>query len=479
MSVGLHWMFRDRWDVWIFTLSLLLRLGVLGVLIMAFGVDAPLMLGDSHQYLRLAEGMFSGTFADPDFPDLIEGTRPPGYPGYLWLFLISGVPLWAASILQITIVSFIPLLAMRLAHEFGLPRTVERLAGVITAIEPLGILYSVTLLSDAFGALFFLLGAYVLLRFWNVRRFHYVVISAIVLGGVNYIRPIGLVFFIWIPLVMLFAGWFTERARWREHLKGAAAFGAVFFLVLVPWMTRNYYHFGAFQFLSAAERHLYDYSAVAVRAAAEGTTYEEMRQRMRREILPYLPEPRDIRQFANREVLRNRAVEIIKEHPREYTKLYIFSLQTFLVSGNYHYLLAFYGLIDRPEGGNKSFTVLFAGKNFHESWEAVKMFLQEPYGLIALGGRVFWGILFLLSLVGVWLMWRYVPEARFGVTLYVSFLLYLATVTLHLVTGIEARHRLFLNPFYFIFASVGALFAWEKLRWWFVRVFSRLVRGAR
>lgn len=438
----------------IFLLALAARIFVFLWLVIPFGAEGVLMLGDSHQYLRLAEGLLNtGTLTDPNLPGLIEGTRPPGYPLYLAFFVSSGIPLWAASLFQLLLASFIPVLAFMLAERFGFSRRAALLAGVVTALEPLEVLYSVTLLSDAFGALFFLSGVYLLARYWENLRFSYLLASAAILGAVNYIRPIGIYLFIFMPLALIAAAWFIRRALMKRVLVHAMIFAAVFYLMLVPWNWRNYHYFGRFDFLSAVGRHLYDYSAAAVSAAAENTTFETMRQRLRAEILPVLPEPRDIRQFANQDILRARAAEIIKTHPKEYAKLYFFSLQTFLASGNYHYLAAFYGLIDRPSGGNQSFTVLFASKSFSESLAAVKKFVSEPYGVVALLGRIGWGIVFLVSLLGAYWAWRHHPAARFGVVVYGALLVYIAAVTLTLVTGVEARHRLFLNPFYFIFAS--------------------------
>lgn len=448
--------FRERSESLVYLLALSARLAVFFLLIVSFGAEGLTSLGDSHQYLQLARGMLdSRAYVDPGYPGLVEGTRAPGYPAFLWFFLWSGIPLWAASLLQIAAASFIPVLTMKLSARFGFSPAVSVWAGILMALEPLSVVYAATLLSDALAAFLFLLGAYWLVRAWQESRVRFVAAASLALALMNYIRPIGLYLYILVPLVLLVFALASAREKIARALGYSAVFAVCFYALLLPWLVRNYVAFGEFQFLSAVERHLYDYSAVAVRAAAEGKTYEEMRQTMRREITPLLPEPRDIRAFPNRAVLREKAIEIIRAYPKEYLKLYAFSLQTLLVSGNYHYLLAFYDIISPPAEGTQSFTVLFSSVGIEEAWRAALEFVREPYGLIALLGRAGWALVFLLSLIGAALAWVRAPSSRLGIVLYVGLLGYLATVTLTLVTGLEARHRLFINPFYFIFAAYG------------------------
>ncbi|MBI2055000.1 MAG: glycosyltransferase family 39 protein [Candidatus Sungbacteria bacterium] len=275
----------DKSERRIWLAALAVRLLVFGLIIWSLGGNGLISLGDSSQYLRLAKGLLdTGTLSDPGFPGLIEGTRPPGYPLYLAAFLYFGVPLWVASLIQIMAASFIPIFVMKIGVLLGFERKLVAIAGWFTTLEPLEVLYSVTLLSDAFGALFFIAGAYFLVRFWRTRAWKNLILASLILGAMNYVRPIALFLYILIPALILAAGFILERWRWKEHLKAAVVFAAVFYLVLTPWLARNYYDFNHWGFLSANSRHLYDYSAVAVRAAAEGTTYEEMRQKMRREI---------------------------------------------------------------------------------------------------------------------------------------------------------------------------------------------------
>jgi len=450
----------------IFWAALWLRITVLGVLLWVSGEAGITGYGDAPQYVSVANNLVQGNgFTEGPYPDVLESKRPPGYPAYLAFFLKTGFPLWAAAVLQIIMSSFTPILAMRLARLIGLGNNAELLVGMLTASEPMHIFYSVPLLSDSLAALLFIWGVYHLVRFWEERGATHLFLSAGILGIMNYIRPIGIYLYLLLPLAILVGGIVLDRKQWKNHAYSAIVFGTLFFLILTPWMFRNYVRFGAFDFTSAIGQHLYVYSAAAVRGAAEGTTWKEMKQRLLSEIEPVLPEPRNISHFANRHMLRDRAKEIISAYPQEYLKLYLFSLQSFLIAGDYHELLAFHNIMDEPKG-TRSFPMIFASKSISESIAAVKAFSREPYWLIAILGRVWWGGIFLLSNFGAWWLWRHTPSSRFAVLIYVFFLFYLALVTTHLVSGIVGRQRLFIHPLYFIFmaAGAGAIFNWLRHR---------------
>ena len=190
-------------------------------------------------------------------------------------------------------------------------------------------------------------------------------------------------------------------------------------------------------------------------AARDGTAFEQAKIKLEHEILPHLPEPRDIESFKNGPIYREWAQRIIFANPVQYAKLYFFALNTFFTSGNYHYLLKSFGVIDAPHEGTRSFTLLFASHSVHDSWDAVKVFIAQPYGLIALLGRVFWIPLFLGSLLACLYLWRVYPASRFAIMLYLLAVAYSAAMIGTHIEGTEARHRMYMDPLMFVFGSAG------------------------
>ena len=433
----------------IYLVTVGVRLAVLILILATLGTHGLISFGDAPNYHDMARDMVRyHSFATLDYP-LLEGTRPPGYPFYLAIFLFLHLPLWLASLLQIILVSFIPIITMRLCNLFqATPDSVygiedprfdksnrDKWVGWVSALEPLGVFYSVVLLSDTFGALFFIAGIYLLVRFWQSRDIKLLALSALFLALMNYIRPSGLFFYLLIPCVLIIAGFLWDRPQVKKIIVYGLIFAGVFTLILLPWRMRNMREFGVFGFVSGIERQLYDITAVAVRARAENVPYPQMQLKMREEIKPLLPEPRDMASFYNHGILTAPALHIILAHKFDYAIIYGRSLLTFLTSGNYQYILQVYNFINS----------------------------ESAYLIWSLLGRVFWSLIFALSLFGAYQSWKN-HKASFAVLIYVSLLLYSMLLVANLTVGVEARHRLFLHPFYFIFVAIAIerIITWQK-----------------
>lgn len=472
MSRIILWLrFRDSWECGIFVAGFAARLSVFGLLAFGLGAVSLWSFNDSREYLDLANGILSGRgftqgLADPPLPEAI---RTPAYPLYLSAFLGLGLPLWSAALVQLIAVSFIPLITVRLAARIGVPATGGRAAGFFMAFEPLGVWTSAVILTDAFAGLAFLAGAFLLIRFWQERRFRDMVFAAISFGLMNYIRPTGLYFAFLIPFCFLVVAIAADRARRREMLYAGAVFFVISLLILAPWAARNFRHFGRFTFVTGLERQLLEYAASGVLAAAEGISFDEAQDRLQREIAPLLPKPEILKHPENGPILREYAREIISAHPREFAKLYALSLGTMFTAGDYHPLAADYGLIRWPQGGTTSFTLFLSRPNagIADFAAALGRSLREPYLALALAGRLLWTAVMFSTLLGLVWMWRFRAEARFGVILYLGFVVYLALVTASLLVGVVPRHRLFLNPLTATFAAAGVVIALAAARRFF------------
>lgn len=212
--------------------------------------------------------------------------------------------------------------------------------------------------------------------------------------------------------------------------------------------------FGATEFVASKTTNLFNYGAVATLAAAEGRDYaivkKELVERARREA----PDP-NLTSFADTEYLTNVSKEIIFQHPKEYVTTYLLGLNTFWFSGNYHYLLGRYGIIERPERAT-SFSLVLASEGPLGLVQAVMRTL-DGYVAIAIVGKVFWVVVGMLALLGLWVR-RRTPDAWVTVLLVAYFSATLIGTTI----GVEARHRYALNPLLFAFAAVTvyALYAY-------------------
>ncbi len=408
--------------------------------------------GTSPLYLKFADNMLSGHGFG--ISGILESKKTPGYPLYLALFQLLRLPFWGAVLVQIGLFSLMGVYAMRMVRLLGFGKGAQRAAGILTAFEPLQLFYSVTLMPDSLTALFFFLGIYYLMRFWYEESRQDLWFAAVLFALANYFRPITIAFSFLLP-VLIFVMVGLVKKKWAVGFKQGLFFGVVFFALVAPWMARNYIQFRSFVFSSGGAAYVLYFSGSAVFAAEQHIPFYQAYDKLYAQIQPQLPDPADQFSIRNTAFLQKKAVEIISSHLHTYLKLYLFALQTFFISGNYHFLLYDLGFIRGPSQGQISYTGLFAGQGIGAVLGRLPGFISEPYGMIALLGRVLLGAIFLASLVGAWRVFRKSKYGSFPALLYVLCLVYGALTVATAVEGIEARHRLFLNPLIFVFAAAG------------------------
>lgn len=455
--------FHNLTEKRVYLLAVGIRIAFLIYVVIVLGDKGLVMMGDSPDYLVIAQKFVehhSMLWADTN--DVFETTRLPGYPFFLSLFLFFHAPFFFASVFQILLGGFIPILIMRMASRFGLSTKISLFTGVLCAIEPAGIVYGVMLLPDVFNALLFILGFYYLVVSIQKKFSNGIFIPAIIFALVNYIRPAGLFLGILLPIFLVLYSFMWDRENIKIYFKNAIIFLIIFFATLSPWMLRNYIHYDVFSFASGIERQIYEITAVGVRASSEGISHQESLLKMRQEILPVLIEPRDLASFKNNGLMIKPALNIIISNPVNYIKLYIMSLITFFSSGNYHYIGSVFGFLNSSDVST-SYTMIYAKEGLLVMLKTLFLKITTPYSLTIVFGRLLWMGLFILTLIGIYLK-RKDENMRPVTMLFVFICLYMIIVISHLTVGIEARHRLFLNPFYYLFTivSVHAIIALLK-----------------
>lgn len=438
----------------IFCIALFTRFFVLGWLI-DYGGEKELILGDTTRYLGLAESMKIGE--GYVYEGHIESYRPPGYPVYLLVFQILGIPLIFASIFQIIIGALIPVWIFWLAvRNLGLPIWVGGLAGILSAVEPVQVFYNVVLMPDVFFTVFFLAAIYLLIGYIDTEKWEKIVFAGIMFGLANYFRPAGIyAVFVFAVALLLFVIWKKIfKTRIFLHLF-IFIFSSV--LVIFPWCVRNYYVFGSTSFVSSSAYTFFAYGGVASTAVGENRDYNEVKKEYLEALSLEAPDPTHPTSLRNKDYLISTTIEAIKKYPLAYVKGYILGVNTLFFSGNYHYLLARYELLERPQG-LVSFSLVFASEGISGLFKAVSRLIFEPYVLLAVGGKIIWLGFVLLSLIGAILM-----RNKTLSVLFLASMLYFAVTILATTIGVEARHRYALNPLIFLFASVVFYLLYEKV----------------
>ncbi|MDR1964142.1 MAG: phospholipid carrier-dependent glycosyltransferase [Planctomycetaceae bacterium] len=228
----------------LFFVALLLRLGAAGYWEYRNGSE-EFYFGDSDTYWKLGQAIAAGQpyrYGDHAIH------RMPGYPLLLSpLFLVSGhqPPIFAARIENVIFGSLTVLAVAWLAWILFHNGTLALMAGWITAIDPLNIVMSVLVLSEAPFCLFLVLH----LVFW-IKAFQAspktnwfsLFAAGLFSAAAIYCRPSWLYF---VPFAVGL-GMMLSPKNYKPILKSGAVIFAVCTLCLLPWWIRNYYVSGHF-----------------------------------------------------------------------------------------------------------------------------------------------------------------------------------------------------------------------------------------
>ncbi|MBI4655341.1 MAG: glycosyltransferase family 39 protein [Elusimicrobia bacterium] len=219
--------------------------------------------GDAFEYDTIAVNLISGGgfSMDPGVPTPI---RAPGYPVFLAaVYLIFKHSYLIAVMVQALAGAFTCLIVWDLSRRL-FDEKISLLSGWFCALYPVFISYSGLLLSETLFTLLFAASLNLLVRFITCRRLLWLALSGATLGFTTLTRATTILF----PLAVFLALMVVD---WRQAFKQTCLFLAVFFLVIAPWMVRNYRSFGVFMPVATGG----STCLFATGRMAEGSSYEQ------------------------------------------------------------------------------------------------------------------------------------------------------------------------------------------------------------
>jgi hypothetical protein len=425
--------------------------------ILVFSGGQGIFTGDSLRYLSLADSTLSGN--GYQYEGVAESFRAPGYPAFFMISRILGLPLWVASLLQLTVSALLPAWATWFAvRKLALSLRTGLIVGLLVAIEPVQVYYGVILLPDVLFSIGAIAAFTYVIRSLETGFVRYAAYAGIAIGLANYVRPamLYLPFFL-MALYVGYALW--QRASVRKAILHGSVITAMAFAVMSPWYVRNYVTFGHAAFVSAKDYTMYAYVAAATKAAAEGRTYEAVKQDLLAQANAEAPSG-DRETFANSDYYSTRAREVLLKHPEAFVKVYTVGLLAFWTSGNYQYLFKSMGLLERPSE-SVSYSMILASNGFAAALGELASRITEPFILVSIFDRLLWLSIFALSCVGV-LLYMYRKEYVGWLT--ALFFVYFSATILSTVVGVEARHRYALIPIMIALAAAASVAMYRSVR---------------
>lgn len=406
--------------------------------------------GDSYEYVALAETMLSnGRFAmSPTAAP--ETFRTPTYP-----LFVAGVLALTKDIVYLPMFQIL-LSALSAALIFLIgTRFFNRAVGVISAIlfgiDPSGPLVTFVSMSDMLFVFLLLAGTYLLVTYEHMGRWR-IFMSGVVFGAFALTRPLGLYIF------PLFAAWILWEGRhsWKHALKLAGIFIAGVFLIVAPWMARNYTDFGHLAISSIGTYNFLFYNIITFEHERTGISKETLHADVLKQIGATRSD--DFRALPYTDKVSAVASEYLFAHPFLYAMFHILSVIPFYIGSSID--AEMYSIYGRGAlKGTMPQDVNISSQILHGNYSVALAALTANMPILF--ERFIWLIL-CIAAFGTAVIALYRKE-RYASVIVLFFAL---IVAFGVLTGPVSypRYRLPAEPFIFILGVAGVLAGLERIK---------------
>lgn len=284
------------------------------------------LLNDASGYHRLAQKiLFEHNFQQDMF-------RTPVYPAIIAIiYAVFGVHPWIVLIIQVIASTLTILFFYRIALYFFNERTAIWSAFLFST-SSIYILHSGLLLTETFYLLFHLAAIYFFYRFLKEDKLKYVVICGVFTGIATLTRPSQQFYaFAFILLSILY-----YKFNPKKVLKLSFALLIPCYLVLLPWLIRNYNLDHHFQVSPVGKFNLLFFNCALSEAKNSGVSYEQVIKNqlteIKKEEKPGISFPDSFANiwinvtFTQSDVYGKYATKYISEHPKTFFKDHIIGM---------------------------------------------------------------------------------------------------------------------------------------------------------
>ena len=333
-------------------------------------------------------------------------------------------------------------------------RSVSIAVGVLMALEPFSILFSIFFYSETIFMFLFSLSVLHLFQFLKEERIIPLILSSSLLGLSMLTKPTAQ----YVPIIFVgFIVW-HYRTKLSQALIYSAGYALICLLVVSPWLYRNYHEFGVAGISAQQGSTLYTILVPSMLAIKNGTTFQQ-------EFNIILaqggtdPNSTSISQSAE---FTHKAIPILLANPLPLTLTFANTGLNFFIHDGMYDVLKHVGVKPTTFLGKPALFLLFSdpGKLF----SYIGNVLFQPLILI-LVGRLAWILITLLFIAGVVRAFRG-QQMTIYKTIALTLVVYFMLVALTIGLAVNARYRMPINLLVFTFAvsEVVILAQWIRLR---------------
>ena len=430
---------NSRKKFWLlYFLMLVLELLIAGFILTRFGFNFY-QGGDSPGYMYMAKNLAEhGEFLPTNF-------RTPGYLFFLALIYLIFHSFVPAIFFGALISAFAAPLVYLIAKEVFEER-VAFFAGILTAIEPMGLFLGVSILTEGVFTPVLLLSVYFFIKYLRAGKAAHLYCSGALIALSALIRPI--MFYFW-PIAILFVLRKEYANGWKLACERVLVFVVVSFLILSPWLIRNKIVVNSWQITSLQGNVFYiDHYGAVLRYLGEAGPLSDVQAKA----LAIVPADK-IFTSEGSDILFKTAIDGIKQHKLAYANVYAKSLISFFIANGYKSL--FIDILGVPAKAPYIPFELFLRFDFKSIF---KTFSEMDFTgfLIYWGSKIFWvatSLSFLAILVYLLIIKNY-KAIRAEIIFIAIVIFYFALITGPTVIG-GGRTKAPINGLIFIFATFG------------------------
>ena len=407
----------------------------------------PTIKGDDGYYelsRSLLEGRgFTGDIEPPFSPNPL---RTPIWPLVIATLLYFFKSYWAVVFAQILIGSVIPLLGMRIVSKVIPSMKISVIVGLLLALEPYSILFSFIFYTETFFIFLFFIFLLFFLDYFKNPTYRNIIWAALFLGLATLTKTTVQYLPVVIPFFML---WHFRKNITKEVIMQAVLFVGIFMLTITPWLYRNYKEFGVVGMSAQPAFNAYVYLVPSVLSMENKTNFaEEYKKFVKKDGFD-----ENSITLSNAEYFTSQSVEILKQYPLSLLKLAANSSVAFFTHDGMLTVLMYGGHTPSAYLSKPALFLLFDSPV--KFWGVLKNMIMSPLVAVLLG-RIIWIIMTFAALYGAL---RLFMGKKLGILpVFALFLItYFAATTAINGLGVNARFRMPVNLFIFMFAAYGCL----------------------
>lgn len=393
---------------------------------------------------NIVEGKgFTGEAEPPFSPNAL---RPPVYPFFIAGILLLFGSYWAVLIMQLLISAVIPVLGMNIAGKVIQSNIIAILVGILLALEPLSALLSSIFYTETLFIFLFFIFLLFFFNYFKDASYRNIIWSSLFLGLATLVKPTVQYLPIIIPFFII---WHFHKVISKKLILQIITFIILFIITISPWLYRNYKEFGVFGMSAQPAFNLYVYLVPSVLSIENNTSFAVEHQKfVRREGFD-----ENTITLSNSDYFINQSVEILKQYPLSLLKSAVNSSVAFFTHDGILTVLMHAGYAPSAYLSKPAIFLLFDSPS--EFWEIFKKMIRSPLVLV-LFGRVIWIIITFAAIFGAV---RLFIKKKLGILgIFALFLIaYFVATTAINGLGVNARFRMPVNLFIFMFAVYGCL----------------------